>query len=969
MSVAEISRRIAVLATCAIMTACGSSSKGTGSLASEPESAAGALNTKPVISGTPVLEAQAGIAYEFVPEASDADGDTLTFHIENRPDWATFSPLNGKLAGTPSPTAEPIYLGIVISVTDGRDTSELAPFDLSISGTEAPAQANSPPVISGTPEASIVAGNSYEFLPEGSDPDGQTLTYRIDNSPGWAQFDEVTGRLWGTPTSDDIGLFENILITVSDGLDESSLPAFSIEVTAGTAPTASNRPPSISGSPAEAVAVGQQYMFLPDASDPDGQALTFSITNRPNWATFSPKNGRLSGTPSAQHVGTYEAVTISVSDGAADATLTFTITVIPQNNPPRISGTPASTVEAGQPYQFLPSASDADGDSLSFSVSNKPGWASFNLNTGLISGTPTSADVGTYSNIVIAVTDGAQQSSLAPFTVQVTAPNRAPTISGSPVASVTANEAYNFLPSASDPDGDALSFSISGKPSWATFNGASGRLTGTPTSPDTGTYSNIRITVSDGQLSATLPAFSINVTAANRAPTISGSPAGSVTANEAYSFTPNGSDPDGDSLTFSISGKPAWASFNTGTGRLNGTPSASDTGTYSNIRISVSDGQLSATLPAFSINVTAANRAPTISGSPAGSVTANEAYSFTPNGSDPDGDSLTFSISGKPAWASFNTGTGRLNGTPSASDTGTYSNIRISVSDGQLSATLPAFSINVTAANRAPTISGSPAGSVTANEAYSFTPNGSDPDGDSLSFSISGKPAWASFNTGTGRLNGTPSASDTGTYSNIRISVSDGQLSATLPAFSINVTAANQAPTISGSPAGSVTANEAYSFTPNASDPDGDSLSFSISGKPAWASFNTGTGRLNGTPSASDTGTYSNIRISVSDGQLSATLPAFSISVQDVQLGSATLSWTPPTQNEDGSPLTDLKGYRIQYGKSAANLDSSLEIPNPGISSAVVENLSPATWYFAVKAYNDSNVESALSNVASKAIN
>ena len=85
-------------------------------------------------------------------------------------------------------------------------------------------------------------------------------------------------------------------------------------------------------------------------------------------------------------------------------------------------------------------------------------------------------------------------------------------------------------------------------------------------------------------------------------------------------------------------------------------------------------------------------------------------------------------------------------------------------------------------------------------------------------------------------------------------------------------------------------------------------------------------------------------------------------------MGSATLSWTPPTQNEDGSPLTGLKGYKIQYGQSASGLDTVLDIPNPGISTAVVENLSPATWYFAVKAYNSDGVESSLSNVASKAV-
>src|SRR5689334_2578290 len=87
----------------------------------------------------------------------------------------------------------------------------------------------------------------------------------------------------------------------------------------------------------------------------------------------------------------------------------------------------------------------------------------------------------------------------------------------------------------------------------------------------------------------------------------------------------------------------------------------------------------------------------------------------------------------------------------------------------------------------------------------------------------------------------------------------------------------NHAPTISGSPNGSVLQGSAYAFTPAASDADGDSLTFTISGKPSWASFNASSGRLSGTPSAADVGTYSNIQIGVSDGSTSANLAAFAI--------------------------------------------------------------------------------------------
>ena len=138
-----------------------------------------------------------------------------------------------------------------------------------------------------------------------------------------------------------------------------------------------------------------------------------------------------------------------------------------------------------------------------------------------------------------------------------------------------------------------------------------GRLSGTPTSANVGSYGNILITVSDGQASAQLPAFAIAVSKtapANRAPVISGTPPTSVTQGTAYSFQPTASDADSDPLTFSIANRPSWATFSTTTGRLQGTPTASNVGTFSNIAISVSDGKATAQLPAFAITVS--NTAP-----------------------------------------------------------------------------------------------------------------------------------------------------------------------------------------------------------------------------------------------------------------------------------------------------------------------------------------------------------------------
>jgi Putative Ig domain len=182
--------------------------------------------------------------------------------------------------------------------------------------------------------------------------------------------------------------------------------------------------------------------------------------------------------------------------------------------------------------------------------------------------------------------------------------------------------------------------------------------------------------------------------------------------------------------------------------------------------------------------------------------------------------------------------------------------------------------------------------------------------------------------------------------------------------------AANRAPTISGSPATTAYVGKAYLFQPTASDPDGNNLTFKIAGKPVWAAFSSATGRLTGTPTSSQTGSYSNIVISVSDGKATKSLPVFSIKVVQATTTSSpvTLSWVRPTQNVDGTQLSNLAGYRIHYGQVSGQYDYSVSVGSPSITSATIENLAPARWYFAVTAVTSSGTQSDYSAQLSKAV-
>jgi hypothetical protein len=166
-------------------------------------------------------------------------------------------------------------------------------------------------------------------------------------------------------------------------------------------------------------------------------------------------------------------------------------------------------------------------------------------------------------------------------------------------------------------------------------------------------------------------------------------------------------------------------------------------------------------------------------------------------------------------------------------------------------------------------------------------------------------------------------------------------------------------PTISGKPLATINVGSAYSFKPTGTGPSGKALTYSIQDKPTWATFNATTGALTGTPVEANVGSYQNIVVSVSDGIAAASLPAFSVTVAQAPTRTATVDWAPPTENADGSVLTNLAGYNIYYGTSAAEMSHAVKVTNPGLAAYTISDLAPGNWYFAISSYNSAGVESA----------
>ncbi len=374
----------------------------------------------------------------------------------------------------------------------------------------------------------------------------------------------------------------------------------------------------------------------------------------------------------------------------------------------------------------------------------------------------------------------------------------------------------------------------------------------------------------------------------------------------------------------------------------------------------------------------ATNQAPTISGQPAASVDEGQLYSFSPSASDPEGDSLTFTIVNCPNWASFDSQSGTLSGTPDYSAAGSYDNIQISVGDGDLSSSLPAFSIAVNDVNQDPVgmspdpVTGAPtllSASISGdNVNLDWTQENDIPDGgydiviDGRDTNTQYRTTATSISIGGLDLSQSHCFAIQARYTSTNEFYDSDQLCTSAMALP------NQPPEISGTPQTTVQVGESYSFTPASSDADGDTLSFTAVNLPAWASLDSGTGALTGTPEAQDVGSYSGIEILVTDGEASTSLPPFTLVVEAVQsptTASTTLMWTAPSTRSDGTalPLSEISGYRIYMGDSETSLAPVMDINDHSVTEYTLTDLTAGSYYFGITAYDVGGNESGLSNI------
>ncbi|WP_188959311.1 putative Ig domain-containing protein, partial [Shewanella ulleungensis] len=458
------------------------------------------------------------------------------------------------------------------------------------------------------------------------------------------------------------------------------------------------------------------------------------------------------------------------------------------------------------------------------------------------------------------------------------------------------------------------------KPTWASFNSANGQLSGTPTNTDVGTTAGIVISVSDGNISTALTAFSITVSNTNDAPVISSTAITNATQDQVYQYSFVVEDDDsGDVLTYNAVVIPTWLNFNISTALLSGTPTNADVGSHT-VTLKVTDSSGMNAEQSFVINVSNINDAPVITSSAITVVTQDVAYSYTLVAEDYDeGDSLIYSAVVKPDWLNFNVVDSTLSGTPTNENIGTHA-VSLQVVDTEGLKASQNFSIIVTNVNDVPLITSIAITDATQDQAYTYTLLASDPDTDDiLTLSASTIPQWLTFDASAGVLSGTPTNDDVGDHSVVLVATDNAGLFVEQD-FDITVSNVNDAPEISGSPLLVIDEDTLYQFTPTALDADEeDVLTFMVANKPSWAEFNIVDGTLSGTPLNDDVGLVSDIIISVSDGTIDVELPSFSIEVINV-------NDTPIFESEPITQASVFTPYQYDIIVSDDDIDSSLTV-------------------------------------------
>ena len=714
-------------------------------------------NRAPVFTGTPITYIAYPTVYSYTASARDDDGDNLTWSLVQSPAGMKINDLNGQITWTFDDKVAGKF-PVQVQVDDRRGGISQQVFEIQV-----PVYGNGAPTISSRPSSQIRAGQLYSYAVTAADPEREALIYSLTQGPSTATWN--SNQLNWLTSSADVGVHA-LTIEVADQSGNKTEQSWQLEVL----PASGNQPPVITSSPRVSAIAGAAYEYQVVATDRDGDALQYALATGPAGMTISV-TGKIEWPVPAAFAGS-EPVDIKVSDGkGGEVTQSYSIGVgIASNRPPLINSAPVVTATAGAAYKYQVSASDPDSDTLAYTLStNEPG-ITIGATTGLVEWTVPTGVTGEVQ-VTVLVTDGKGGSASQTYVIGVGQPgNRSPRITSQPTVTAISGSIYAYAVKATDPDGDALVYSLVELPQGMTIDAATGVIAWSIPANVAGLVP-VTIEVSDGRGANAVQGFSVSVSgSSNRAPSFSSQPVTSATAGTSYSYTARATDPDGDAINYALTTTPAGMTINTQTGVITWTPTLQQGGNQS-VAIQATDAKGASTTQSFSVYVQLpTNNPPQITSAPVMRGAPSIPYQYQVTATDPERDTLTYSLPTAPAGMTISN-TGLVSWTSPVQGAHT---VEVKVEDTRGASVVQRYTLQV-AANNSPVITSTPIPVATVGAPYSYQVVANDVDGDFLTYQMTGSPATLSIST-AGLISGAPTS--TGVH-NIIVTVSDGQSSVT----------------------------------------------------------------------------------------------------------------------------------------------------------------------------------------------
>ena len=792
---------------------------------------------------------------------SDVDGNTLTYIVVTPPTHGTLSGSAPNLTYTPAAN----YNGgdsFTFKVNDGTTDSNIATVTITVTPVNDVPVANDQTV-------TVTEDVAKAITLTATDVDGNALTYTVVSPPTHGTLSGSAPGLTYTPAANYNGN-DSFTFKANDGTTDSNIATVSITVSpVNDAPVANDQTVT--------TVEDTQVPITLTASDPEGDVLTYIIVVPPAHGTLSGSAPNFTYTPDPNYSGS-DSFTFKANDGSADSnTATVSITITPVNDIP-IANNQSVIYDLNTPKAIVLTGSDADGNTLTYSIVTGPTHGTLDTNTGQnIIYTPGAGYNGA-DQFTFKVNDGSVDSNIATVFLNFnTGANNAPTSFNQSI-STNQDVPVSFVIIASDPDNNTLTY-IVGTPSHGTLSGAAPNLTYTPALNYTGGDS-FTFKVNDGIIDSNIATVTITVLSVDHPP-VANSQSISVTEDIAKPITLTATDQDGNTLIYSVVAPPIHGVLSGSIPNLTYTPSANYNGNDS-FTFKANDGSNDSNIATISITITPVNDAPTTTGQTI-IIDEDNSVSVVLTGNDVDGDPLTYIIVTPPAHGTL-TGTGStLTYTPAANYNGSDS-FTFQVSDGTVNSNISTVNITINPINDVPTAnnqSGANNQTVTTLEdtPVSIALTASDVDNDPLTFAIVTPPAHGTLSGSAPNVTYTPAADYTGSDA-FTFKVNDGQVDSNIATVSINVTPVNDPPVANNQSIITLEDTQA-AITLSASDVDGNALTYILVTSPAHGTLNGTAQSFTYTPAANYSGS-DNFTFKVNDGTVDSNTATVSITVTSV---------------------------------------------------------------------------------------